>query len=197
MSLHSRVSVSVRSWLRLAVLTVGAILLIGLLPVGSSASIEDEEIPEDLDVPSTWNSVTFEGVVDPPGAVDPLDNAGPAYHLYNIYYSGPCAPGAPRSKYLGEFTLPRYHYNTSLGRVWHYQTVYVRSYKDSSYKYTEYKQRGFRTAYKYVICPSTGGYYYAYYGAKKVGRIIVYRQPCWSGGCGPGGYIYKSWKVGW
>jgi hypothetical protein len=129
-----------------------------------------------------------------PAAVQ-ADEVRPAYYLYNIRTGemGPCANRV--GTYEGKFAVPRWHYSTSLGKVYRHSTVYVRRYSVGQYKYTEYKQKGFTSAYRYKGCygnyPARG-----YYGAHKVSRIKTLVQFC-RDSCNGGSWSYKPWKHGW
>ena len=108
---------------------------------------------------------------------------------------GPCANRL--GTYQGIYTLPLYHYNTNLGLVYHWDTVFVRSYRIGDYRYIEYRARGFYTTYRYKGCYGNAPVH-SYYGAGKVSQLQTLRQLCPARfmTCTPGSYIYSSWRYG-
>lgn len=152
-----------------------------------------KDVPEDEIPPVTTDPLEAE--VPGGDTATPNDAITPAYYLFKIYtgMAGPCQRPDTVGRYEGEYYVPRYHYNTPVGKVYYYMRTFKRSYSIGQYKYFEYQDRGFTTAHRYLGCDTAP--VRRYYGAQKASRIKTLVRFC-RDTCNAGVWQYQPWKKG-
>lgn len=185
---------------RIGAVLAGLVIMIAMTPNVSSAADEGDVVPQiraNVEPSATYSYTGDELQLEPPeGTI--MDDAAPAYYLYLRYTgeAGPCS-GTYIGTYQGVYTLPSgTHYQSSLGVIQYYSTVYVRTYKIGNQKFTEYRHRGFNNAFRYRGCYNYD-LAYRYYGNNKVSRLATRIQNCYWTSCTPGTWQYGSWRNGW